>query len=99
MTCHLLFAAAAIRYAIADTQCHRGPPGRSSAGFRFHAGVTGRRKDTQAQEDHNVFGDSLRSPGSGYEPGSSVYLGDDPDPNIRFLIMRDISGRFGGDSN
>jgi hypothetical protein len=72
---------------------------RSSAGFRFHAGVTGRRKDTQAQEDHNVFEDSLRSPGSGYEPGSSVYLGDDPDPNIRFLIMRDISGRFGGDSN
>jgi hypothetical protein len=28
-----------------------------------------------------------------------VYLGDDPDPNIRFQIMRDISGRFGGDSN
>jgi hypothetical protein len=26
MTCHLLFAAAAIRYAIADAQCHRGPP-------------------------------------------------------------------------
>jgi hypothetical protein len=40
----------------------------------------------------------------GYEPGSSgplyfggVYLGDDPDPNIRFQIMRDISGRFGGE--
>jgi hypothetical protein len=30
---------------------------------------------------------------------SSVYLGDDPDPNIRFQILRDISGRFGGDSN
>ena len=28
-----------------------------------------------------------------------MYLGDDPDPNIRFQIMRDISGRFGGDSN
>jgi hypothetical protein len=26
-----------------------------------------------------------------------VYLGDDPDPNIRFQLMRDISGRFGGD--
>ena len=26
-----------------------------------------------------------------------VYLGDDPDPNIRFQLLRDISGRFGGD--
>ena len=26
-----------------------------------------------------------------------VYLGDDPDPNIRFQLMRDISGRFGGE--
>jgi hypothetical protein len=30
---------------------------------------------------------------------SGAYLGDDPDPNIRFQILRDISGRFGGDSN
>lgn len=30
---------------------------------------------------------------------SGVYLGDDPDPNIRFQILRDINGRFGGDSN
>jgi hypothetical protein len=29
---------------------------------------------------------------------SGVYLGDDPDPNIRFQLMRDISGRFGGDN-
>jgi hypothetical protein len=28
---------------------------------------------------------------------SGVYLGDDPDPNIRFQIWRDISGRFGGE--
>ena len=28
-----------------------------------------------------------------------VYLGDDPDPNIRFQLNRDISGRLGGDSN
>ena len=28
---------------------------------------------------------------------SGVYLGDDPDPTIRFQIWRDISGRFGGD--
>ena len=25
-----------------------------------------------------------------------VYLGDDPDPNIRAYILRDLSGRFGG---
>lgn len=30
---------------------------------------------------------------------SGVYLGDDPDPNIRFQILRDITGRFGGNSN
>jgi hypothetical protein len=28
---------------------------------------------------------------------SGTYLGDDPDPNIRFQILRDISGRFGGE--
>jgi hypothetical protein len=28
---------------------------------------------------------------------SSVYLGDDPDPNIRFQLLRDISGRLGGE--
>ena len=27
------------------------------------------------------------------------YLGDDPDPNIRFQILRDLSGRYGGDGN
>lgn len=27
---------------------------------------------------------------------SGVYLGDDPDPNIRFQIWRDVSGRLGG---
>jgi hypothetical protein len=24
------------------------------------------------------------------------YLGDDPDPNIRFQLLRDITGRYGG---
>jgi hypothetical protein len=28
---------------------------------------------------------------------SGVYLGDDPDPNIRFQLLRDISGRLGGE--
>lgn len=27
------------------------------------------------------------------------YMGDDPDPFIRSQIMRDISGRYGGDGN
>lgn len=27
----------------------------------------------------------------------STYLGDDPDPNIRFQLWRDLSGRLGGD--
>jgi hypothetical protein len=28
---------------------------------------------------------------------AGVYLGDDPDPNIRFQIWRDLSGRLGGE--
>jgi hypothetical protein len=28
-----------------------------------------------------------------------VYLGDDPDPNIRFQLWRDLGARFGGESN
>lgn len=27
------------------------------------------------------------------------YIGDDPDPFIRSQLMRDLSGRYGGDSN
>jgi hypothetical protein len=42
-------------------------------------------------------GTNLVRPGPLYFSG--VYLGDDPDPNIRFQILRDITGRFGGDSN
>ena len=43
------------------------------------------------------WGTNLVRPGPLYFSG--VYLGNDPDPNIRFQIMRDITGRFGGDSN
>jgi hypothetical protein len=42
-------------------------------------------------------GTNLVRPGPLYFSG--VYLGDDPDPNIRFQILRDITGRFGGDTN
>jgi hypothetical protein len=47
---------------------------------------------------------SVQYRGTNLVPGGPIYfgpmyLGDDPDPNIRFQIMRDISGRFGGDGN
>jgi hypothetical protein len=40
-------------------------------------------------------GTQLFPPGPLYFSG--VYLGDDPDPNIRFQPWRDISGRLGGE--
>ena len=50
-------------------------------------------KTIQAERYHR--GTNLVPAGPLYFGG--VYLGDDPDPNIRFQLMRDISGRFGGD--
>jgi len=50
-----------------------------------------------ATAGYQDWGTNLVRPGPLYFGG--VYLGDDPDPNIRFQIMRDISGRFGGDGN
>jgi hypothetical protein len=43
-------------------------------------------------------------PGGGYQGGvmrgplynGQDYLGDDPDPNIRSQILRDMGGRYGG---
>ena len=43
-------------------------------------------------------------PGAGYQGGvmrgplynGQDYLGDDPDPNIRSQILRDMGGRYGG---
>ena len=42
--------------------------------------------------------------GSGFQGGvlagplynGQDYLGDDPDPNIRAYLLRDLSGRYGG---
>ena len=48
-----------------------------------------------AQGDPYHRGTNLVPAGPLYFGG--VYLGDDPDPNIRFQLLRDISGRFGGD--
>lgn len=62
---------------------------------------------TRKHKKHAVTSDTARSSqyrGTNLVPAgplyfNEVYLGDDPDPNIRFQIMRDISGRLGGDSN
>jgi hypothetical protein len=60
---------------------------------RKHKKVATTSKTLQADPYHR--GTNLVPAGPLYFSG--VYLGDDPDPNIRFQLMRDISGRFGGD--
>jgi hypothetical protein len=50
---------------------------------------------TTASATHR--GTHLFPPGPLFAAG--VYLGDDPDPNIRFQLWRDLGGRLGGDSN
>jgi hypothetical protein len=47
------------------------------------------------QTDPYHRGTNLVRPGPLYF--GDVYLGDDPDPNIRFQLLRDISGRLGGE--
>ena len=66
----------------------------ADAKIRKHKKATVTSQPTYGTQD---WGTNLVRPGPLYFSG--VYLGDDPDPNIRFQIMRDISGRFGGDSN
>jgi hypothetical protein len=60
---------------------------------RKHKKVTTASKTVQADPYHR--GTNLVPAGPLYFGG--VYLGDDPDPNIRFQLLRDISGRFGGE--
>lgn len=60
---------------------------------RKHKKVATTSKTEKADPYHR--GTNLVPAGPLYFGG--VYLGDDPDPNIRFQLMRDISGRFGGD--
>jgi len=50
---------------------------------------------TTARIDTQHRGTNLVPAGPLYFSGT--YLGDDPDPNIRFQLLRDINGRFGGD--
>ena len=67
-----------------------------------HAETTNTRKHKKnasasatARADSQHRGTNIFPAGPLYFSG--VYLGDDPDPNIRFQIWRDISGRMGGD--
>ena len=60
---------------------------------REHKKVATTSKTEKADPYHR--GTNLVRPGPLYF--SDVYLGDDPDPNIRFQLLRDISGRMGGD--
>ena len=56
-----------------------------------------KRTAAQVAVDTKYRGTDLFPAGPLYAAG--VYLGDDPDPNIRFQLWRDLSGRLGGDSN
>ncbi|HZP69767.1 MAG TPA: hypothetical protein VFB29_07460 [Pseudolabrys sp.] len=60
---------------------------------RKHKKVVATSKTVQSDPYHR--GTDLVRPGPLYF--GDVYLGDDPDPNIRFQLLRDISGRMGGD--
>ncbi len=64
-----------------------------AAKTRKHKKVAAAATSSQATPQH--WGTDKFPAGPLYYSG--VYLGDDPDPNIRFQIWRDISGRFGGE--
>ena len=64
-----------------------------AAKTRKHKKVAAASTSSQATPQH--WGTDKFPAGPLYYSG--VYLGDDPDPNIRFQIWRDISGRFGGE--
>jgi hypothetical protein len=69
----------------------------ADAKTRKHKKTTATSQTSYGTYGTQYRGTNLVRPGPLYFSG--VYLGDDPDPNIRFQIMRDISGRFGGDAN
>jgi hypothetical protein len=84
-----IFAAAAVAiFALATSAS-----AESAEKPRKHKKVAATSKTVQA--DPYRRGTNLVPGGPLYFGGA--YLGDDPDPNIRFQLMRDISGRFGGD--
>jgi len=53
---------------------------------------------------HRQTAEAVPAPGAGYQGGvmrgplynGQDYLGDDPDPNIRAYLLRDLDSRYGG---
>jgi len=55
------------------------------------------------QAQTNAVVDNSRYRGANLFPAGPVYngpdyIGDDPDPFIRLMLKRDLSGRYGGDN-
>jgi hypothetical protein len=59
-----------------------------------HKKVAAASTQARAQTQHR--GTNLFPAGPIYF--GDVYLGDDPDPNIRFQLLREISARLGGEN-
>ena len=65
-----------------------------AAKARKHKKMT--RVHTTAQVQGKYRGTHLFPAGPVYN--GPDYLGDDPDPNIRFQLQRDLGARYGGDN-
>jgi len=67
--------------------------GPADAKVRKHRKVV--HPPTAAKVRSGTWGTNLFPAGPLYL--GNTYLGDDPDPNIRFQIWRDLGARFGGE--
>ena len=78
----------------------------SVIGLAFLASPAEAAKKKQ-RHHHSGYAANAMTPGgttAGYQGGvmsgplynGQDYLGDDPDPNIRAYLLRDLSGRYGG---
>ena len=54
------------------------------------------RVQTTAQVQGKYWGTHLFPAGPVYH--GPDYIGDDPDPNIRFQLLRDLGARYGGEN-
>ena len=66
-------------------------PSEAAKKYRRHAAVTANAMmpgGTTAAYQRGVMAGPLYN--------GQDYLGDDPDPNIRAYLLRDLSGRYGG---
>jgi hypothetical protein len=55
------------------------------------------RAAVAAATTHGQYRGADKFPAGPLYYNGGVYLGDDPDPNIRFQLWRDLGARFGGD--